>query len=66
MKGETEVPGARYERPSIDELVSSVNSSNCIINLKLNQRGRQANAHCYLYLLFGKKLKSLLCMYVMP
>jgi hypothetical protein len=47
-----------YEQPRLDAVLGVLNTTHYIINLSFNAKGRQADAHCYLCLLFGKKLKT--------
>jgi hypothetical protein len=47
-----------YQWPNIDDVVGSVDSTHYLMNLKQNQKGHAADSHCYLCLLFHKKLKT--------
>jgi hypothetical protein len=51
-------PEITYQQLNIDKVVGSLNSSHYLMNLKHNVTGRPADAHCYLCLLFQKKLKT--------
>ncbi len=51
-------PELRYQRPNIDDVVGSVDSTHYVMNLRRNAKGRAVDAHCYLCLLFHKKLKT--------
>jgi hypothetical protein len=57
-QNETVTPDIPYQRPNIDEVVGSLDSNHYLMNLKRNVAGRPADAHCYLCLLFRKKLKT--------
>jgi hypothetical protein len=57
-QNETVTPEIPYQRPNIDEVIGSLDSSHYLMNLKQNAAGRPADAHCYLCLLFQKKLKT--------
>jgi hypothetical protein len=47
-----------YEQPRLDAVLGALNTTHYLINLNFNVKGRQADAHCYLCLLLGKKLKT--------
>jgi hypothetical protein len=51
-------PEIRYQLPNIDDVVGSVDSTHYLMNLKQISKGWAVDAHCYLFLLFHKKLKT--------
>ncbi len=51
-------PEIRYQRPNIDDVVGSVDSTHYLMKLKQNAKGKSADAHCSLCLLLDKKLKT--------
>jgi hypothetical protein len=53
----TATPEAGYKHLNIDAVASSVNSQHRQLLLKQNAKGMPADTHCYLWLLFGEKLK---------
>jgi len=51
-------PEVRYRSPAVDDVIGSVDSRHYLMNLKRNAKGRVGDAHCYLCLIFEKKLKT--------
>jgi hypothetical protein len=47
----------RYQSPAVDDVVGSVDSTHYLMNLKHNAKGWVGDSHCYLCLIFEKKLK---------